>query len=356
MSDRDKNTAEVLLHSGEDLLSARSLSEALHRFQQAEAAGAEPDRCAAGRWTTNMLMGNFEAAWQESDAIRRRGTFDPHRFWQGESLRGKRVMLRCLHGFGDAIQFLRYAPRLRETASRLIIEVPPRLLELASYFDGVDEIVTWGEEAPAVAPIWDVQVESNELPYLFRTQLCDLPLTTNYLRIPKKSKDGQTELSSGRNAFQVGLVWTAGAWNPARSIPFALIQSLFNISGCEFWDLQGGPEMTKEPSLLNGMLRIEERCRSSVKALAAKIAELDLIITVDTLAAHLAGALGVPAWVLLQHEADWRWLHLRGDSPWYPSVRLFRQPTAGDWKRVIETVTNNLRERTCAAHSNGLVA
>ncbi len=106
--------AERLVPRGEELLSARRLSEALDLFRRAESCGPPADRCAAGRWMVYMLLGDFELAWRESEAIRRRGDPDPHRFWEGESLRGRRVILRCLHGFGDTVQFLRYVPRLRE--------------------------------------------------------------------------------------------------------------------------------------------------------------------------------------------------------------------------------------------------
>ena len=301
-----------------------------------------------------MLLGEFEQAWCESDAIRSRGAADPHRFWQGEPIAGKRVMLRCLHGYGDAVQFLRYAPRLRAAASQLIVEVAPRLVELASCFDGVDEVVTWGEGAPAKMPEWDVQIEGNELPYLFRTQLCDLPIATKYLSLPHESRT--TNASRKQTALRVGLVWTAGAWNASRSIPPKLLAPLMDVADCELWNLQGGPEAEQADKCLPGvLLRTEERAKDSIAALAETTAGLDLVISVDTLAAHLAGALGIPAWLLLQHEADWRWLHEREDSPWYPCLRLFRQPKEGDWESVMIGVRAALCERA-RVHSNEIVA
>ena len=122
-----KSNPIALLAEAETLLAARRLPDALEAFRRAEAAGADADRCAAGRWLAHILVGDFENAWRESDCIRKRGKPDPHRFWQGEDLNGKRVIVRCLHGYGDAVQFLRYAPLLRRMVSRLIIEVPPRL-------------------------------------------------------------------------------------------------------------------------------------------------------------------------------------------------------------------------------------
>jgi hypothetical protein len=347
---------ERLVRQGEELLSARRLTEALDLFELAETCGADADRCAAGRWMIRMLLGDFELAWRESDAIRRRGAPDPQRFWQGESLRDKRVMLRCLHGFGDAVQFLRYVPRMREIASGLIVEVPPRFRELAACFDGVEEVITWGDGARSSTPEWEVQIESNELPFAFRTQLSDLPLATNYLKIPMGDRT-RAIAAPFRDALRVGLVWTAGEWNPKRSVPFSLMRSLLEIDDCEFWSLQGGPKVIDGDSFpASIMLHEDNACRNSIKALAEMISQLHLVITVDTLAAHLAGALGMPTWLLLQHEADWRWLHQVDHSPWYPSLRLFRQPKAGDWASVICAVKDALWNWSRTANCDGLMA
>ena len=328
-----------LFAEAESLLAQRRLPDAVECFHRAEAAGENPDRCAAGRWMAFMLSGRFESAWQESDAIRKRGLPDPQRIWHGEDLVGKRVIVRCLHGYGDAVQFFRYAPLLHATASRLIVEAPPRLLQLAHCFDGIDQLITWGAEAPTQPPAWDVQVEVMELPYLFRTQVEELPLFTGYLHLPTTPT-----LSMHRSpSLRVGVARTAGSWNPARAIPSEMLQPLFAIAGCEFWNLQGGPHNAPSASPANTSMHEDSRCRDSIEGLAALISELDLVVTVDTLAAHLAGALGVKTWLLLQYEADWRWMHGRSDSPWYPSVQLFRQPVPGDWKAVITSVCQALR-------------
>ena len=355
MSARGTYSAERLLRQGEDLLSARKLSEALDLFQRAEIRGADADSCAAGRWMVYMLLGHFELAWSESDAIRRRGALDPHRFWQGEALRDKRVILRCLHGFGDAVQFLRYVPQLRDIASRVIIEVPPRFRELAPYFDGVEEVITWGDDAPMMAPEWDSQIESNELPFVFRTQLNDLPLATNYLKLSMGACNRAVAVTS-RDVLRVGLSWTAGAWNPKRSVPFSMMQSLLDVEGCEFWSLEANVEMIDSNSSPRRKIVHDDACRNSIRALAVKISKLDLVNTVDTLAAHLAGALGRPTWLLLPYEGDWRWMHQVEKSPWYPSFHLFRQSKAGDWKNVISATKVALENWSRNANRYGVVA
>ena len=142
-------SAAEVLDKAESLLQSRRLVHAIATLNHAELLGASLDRCSSGRWLAAMLRGDFSAAWRESDAIRARGAHDPNRFWQGEEFRGKRVIVRCLHGFGDTVQFLRYVPLLRSLTSGLIVEVPPAMLEIAPCFEGVDEVVTWGERAPS---------------------------------------------------------------------------------------------------------------------------------------------------------------------------------------------------------------
>ena len=288
-----------------------------------------------------MLGGKFESAWTTSDALRASNAPDPHRFWNGESIRGARLIVRCLHGLGDTVQMLRYAPMLNAHAASVLFEVPPRLLPLATCFHGVKEAITWGEYAPDIAPPWDVQMEVMELPYLLRTKPRDLPISTRYLQLPKKETQEAVAKMGASGFLRIGLVWAAGEWNPERSIPLAALQPLLQTKGLELWNLQGGPAAGEAEDTC--MRNAESICGEGVLGLAATIANLDLVITVDTLAAHLAGALGTPAWVLLQRAADWRWMTARNDSPWYPQMRLFRQQREGEWKPVVEAVLHALK-------------
>ena len=332
--------AAEVLEQAERLLQDRDLAAASAAFDQAEGLGACADRCCGGRWAAAMCRGQFQAAWRESDAIRRRGRPDPHRFWNGEDFRGARVIVRSLHGFGDAVQMLRYAPRLRDVAASVVYEVPPRFVDMARMFCGVDSIVTWGDDAPGEPPAWDVQMEVMELPFIFRTSLCDLPLATHYLRLPAKLVDQAARAMGRQSKPRIGLVWAGGEWNPRRSIPFNELAPVLQNDSLEFWNLQGGIAAgDANGTTIHNATAI---CGDGLVALAAAIANLDLVITVDTLAAHLAGALGKPAWVMLEHAADWRWMIARNDSPWYPTLRLFRQPHPGDWKGVVATVMEAL--------------
>ena len=323
------NAPQAVLAEAETLLAGRDLERALQRLHHAQHLGADADIIAGNFWLIHMLFGDFEQAWRQSDALRSRGAPDPHRFWTGEAIADKRIIVRCLHGFGDAVQMLRYAPQLQRLAAHVIYELPPRLYPLGRYFDGVDEIITWGEQAPADPSNYDLQLEVMELPYFFRTSLAQLPIATRYLQPPQIDATDPQKL-------RIGVVWSAGSWNPARSIPIQLLEPLFATCRFEFINLQGQGS-AHEAGQFN--LPAPE---DGILPLAQAIAQLDLVLAVDTLAAHLAGALAVPCWLLLQHAADWRWLHGRTDSPWYPSLTLFRQPTPGNWAAVIAQVQQRL--------------
>ena len=322
----------------DNLLEQRELDLALSLFNRAEEEGADRDRCAAGRWMVFMLSGDFSAAWRESDAIRLRCRPDVHRFWQGEDLQGKRVLVRCLHGFGDSVQMLRFVPALKVLgANRVVVECAPNSVDLMQCIRGVDEVITWGLDAPRIPPPSDMQIEVMELPYILRSTIATLPTATGQLQLPGDLLNKAHNVVNSRSSTpRVGIVWSAGEWNLSRSLSLDLLRPIFRSSQLHFWNLQGGSarkdwQGTSGPHLHDAI----EFTEAGLVRLAAFMAQLDLVITVDTLAAHLAGALSVPCFVLLKYAADWRWMTGRTDSPWYPSLRLFRQPCHGDWQGAV---------------------
>lgn len=323
-----------LLEEAERLLDERFVHEAWNLFLAAERAGAHPDRCSAGKWQVAMLRGDFEAAWKENDAIYARGTQGADGLWSGEAIDGKRVIVRCLHGFGDAVQMVRYAPLLAERAAHVTWEVAPRLLPLMRCFPGVDDAITWSDDDP----VWDVQVEVMELPYLFRTTANDLPIAETYLQMPEEQIKLTRQLLGAPSRPRIGMVWTCGDWNPSRNVPFDEFQALTDMD-VEFWNLQPKSSLdeNQSPNMHDG-----GDMTDGLIPLAATIANLDAVITPDTLAAHLAGALAKPAFVMLQFAADWRWMMERADTPWYPSLRLYRQPAPGDWASVVQGIKADL--------------
>lgn len=315
----------------EGLLNQRRIEEALVEFNRAEREGYDPDLCSAGRWTCLMLAGEFERAWRESDLISGRGKPDRHRFWDGKSVAGHRVLIRCLHGLGDTIQFIRYAPLLRRCASRVIIEAQPMLKELLSASNLADEVITWSEREP----VWDQQIEVTELPRIFRTTIHSIPAHVPYLFVPGSSSRPRT--SAG---LRVGLVWSSSMYDPARTIPLETMAEICSISGARFCSLQADPDRRQ---LLTCPAPVLDLFESSIVTAAKNLHSIDLLISVDTMMAHLAGALGRPVWTLLPYQADWRWMLGREDSPWYPTMRLFRQNAPGDWRGVIARLKQMLQ-------------
>ncbi len=314
-------------------LKRRDVPRALEFFDTAQRHGYGITECAAARWDCWMLLGRFERAWQESDLIAESGSKSPGQFWDGSSWSGKQVMLRCLHGLGDAIQFIRYAPLLKRTCSRLSVQTHPQLVTLLEGVSGVDRVFTWDQPDAA----WDMQMEVTELPRAFRSTASDLPSTTPYIHIPEdRAAWGAGFCRRGGN-LRVGISWQAGPWDAARSFALTEISQLTRSDGlCTFYGLQKGADSEELYSFAN--ICDLEIHTTDIRDTAALIVNLDLIITVDTMTAHLAGALGRPVWILLPFKADWRWMLDRNDSPWYPTARLFRQKRSGEWTAVIEEV------------------
>ncbi len=315
-------------------LQSLNVRQALRLFDRAEQARHDPDSCAAGRWDCHMLSGDFERAWQESDAIAARGNHDPHRFWDGRPFVDRHIIIRCLHGLGDTLQFIRYVPLLREKARSVTLEAQPTLKPLLSIADLADSVITWSEPEPH----WDQQIEVIELPRIFRTTLDTIPNRVPYLNIPSTAP---LRINNTPQHLRVGLVWGSSSYNPERSIPLRALAPLLDTPKISFFSLQAGPHRaelqpwsTRIPSLYD-----ESAC---VLAMAKTLSTLDLVITVDTMMAHLAGAMSRPVWTLLPYYCDWRWMLGREDSPWYPSMRLFRQARPGDWKPVVRQLQRAL--------------
>jgi hypothetical protein len=320
------------------------ISEALRLIDEAEVAQHDPDDCCAGRWTCYMLQGEFERAWRESDAISRRGKPDPHRFWDGKLLDGQRVLIRCLHGLGDTLQFIRYARLLRRRTRALTIEAQPTLQPLLARGDLADQVITWGEAEPP----WDAQIEVIELPRIFRTTLETIPRDVPYIEVDACPP---AELARPSSDLRVGLAWASSVYNPARSIRLAQLAPVFSIPHVRFYSLQIGEERQELHPWLAHVVDMHDHVSTPLTT-ARTLKGLDLIISVDTMMAHLAGAMARPIWTLLPFECDWRWMLDREDSPWYPTMRLFRQREPDDWISVVERLRRELlslaRRHYCA--------
>ena len=257
--------------------------------------------------------------------------------WSGQDLHGKTVMLRVEQGFGDMIQFLRYAPHVRALGAKVIL---PKFSDLARDFPGIDTVF---EGAP---PPYDYYVNLLSLPRIFGTDLASIPADVPYLRVD----DARASKWAGRmgpsTSTRVGVVW---AGNPAhhrdteRSIALRELAPLFVLEDVRWFSLQKGAAVAAIETLPVGCKLVELGSElMDFSDTAAVISQLDLVVCVDTAVAHLAGALGKPVWLLVQSDADWRWLRNRDDSPWYPTMRLFRQCQSRDWSEVIHRVKVSL--------------
>jgi hypothetical protein len=302
-------------------------------------------------WTAAMRRGDFAAAWQVSDAVLRERVascttcwhWPRHRqfVWTGGALEGRRVLVRCYHGLGDTLQFIRFAEPLSRLARRVVVWAQPALMPLLRSAAGVDEVVALHDGAPEAE--YDADIEIMELPHALRIDAATLPRRVPYLAVDPGLVAARRRVLRRDGRLAVGVVWAAGSWDERRSVPVTLLARLGDIPGVAFHCLQQGPALARwraaGPSLL-----FEDGCEHSEDVLeaATTMRALDLVISVDTMAAHLAGALGVPVWTLLHAASDWRWMAGREDSPWYPTMRLFRQERAGDWVGVLARVATAL--------------
>jgi hypothetical protein len=282
-----------------------------------------------------MRRGEFDLAWAISDAVLTRPlpadtALQPRhvqRVWDGRPVDNERVLVRCYHGLGDTLQFIRFMPLLRARALRVIVWVQRPLMPLVATVAGVDELLPLHDGEPDAD--FDVDVELMEVPHILRTTGETLPREIPYLHV-------EPEPLPVAPRPAIGLVWRAGDWAPERSIAFDLLRPLFDLPAT-WYILQGGTGLAERPAGFGTL-----RGTSDIVEAARTIRSLDLLITIDSMAAHLGGALGCRVWTLLPAHADWRWMESRDDSPWYPTMRLFRQERAGEWEYVVRRVAGEL--------------
>ena len=318
-----------------------------------------PESAAAHQFLGVALLfrGEYPRGWREyewrfrtPEILRSGNIYHRVPVWRGEPLDGRTVFLHAEQGFGDAIQFARYVPmvvaRARNEGGRVVLGCRPQLRALLAGIGGVDAIVESGGTIPPI----DLQCPFMSLPLAFGTTVATIPNAMPYLAAPPQRIDAwrrRLEADGGAmTTMRVGLAW---AGNPAqardrvRSVAFHDLAPLANVPGVTFFRLQLGSETDPagRPAMIDYTAELTDWSET-----AALIANLDLVISVDTAVGHLAAALAKPTWMLLPFASEWRWLRDRADSPWYPTMRLFRQPKPGDWSAVIGHVVQALRERS----------
>lgn len=294
-----------------------------------------------------LLLGDFERGWPLYEARWNQPGFAQRPFsqplWDGGSIEDKRILLHAEQGFGDSIQFIRYAPLIAARGGHVIVECPLPLVELFRSVKGVRQIVVTGDPLPS----FDLHVPMHSLPGIFQTTVKNIPAEIPYLFAePNRRRGWEVLLGSERPCLRVGVALRGNShnrWTRKRDIPAELFRPILQVPGINFFSLQvgfgaaslsaaGGP-----PAFPDSAGALQDFADT-----AALMANLDLIITAETAVAHLAGALGRPTWTLVPFVPAWRWGLGRNDSPWYPTMRLFRQPALGDWPSVIHQVVEEL--------------
>jgi Flp pilus assembly protein TadD len=344
------NLALALLEQGRPEEAERCLRDALaDRPNHAEAR--------ANLALTLLMMGRLEEGWRayesrwEVEAMGGPAPVLAQPRWTGQALNGETVLLYAEQGFGDTLQFCRYAPMVAAAGGRVVLVVPKALRRVMTTLDGVAEVLT--EEDDVLAPI-DYHCPLLSLPFAFGTRMETIPAAVPYLH---GDPAPWANFLDGLPGLKVGLVWAgksrteqphAVAIDKRRSMRLADMLPLLDVPGCSFVSLQLGPPAAQMQALSDGVVLHDVSGRMADWAdTAGLILGLDLVITVDTAVAHLAGALGKPVWMLNRFDSCWRWFLGRDDTPWYPTMRLFRQTSRSDWAGVIGRVRDALAQ--CAS-------
>jgi len=333
------NLGAVLLGLGDHNKAAESIQNALN-------ISPEDARAHYNLGLAQLAMGDFQNGWNnyawrwktDEYSSRIRNYKEP--LWNGSDLEGKTIFIYGEQGLGDDIQFVRYLPILREYGACVVLHTPEPLYQLFKGSGLADHLVGPKETPPS----FDCHLPILDVPRLVNTTLETIPSQKSYLQVtPKLQEEWANRISSNCN-FRVGVVWAGSSQHQNdlnRSIEASLFQPFTNIPGVSVYSLQVGRDGEAVSAFGDNVTDLATSF-SDFADTAAAINNLDLIISVDTSVAHLAGALGRPVWTLLPFASDWRWLLERDDSPWYPSMRLFRQEKRGDWKRTIERVCEAL--------------
>jgi tetratricopeptide (TPR) repeat protein len=340
--------AEALTNRGITLLELKHFDEALASFDRALTARPDFAEAHCSRALCRMLIGDFDRGWKENEwrweteHLRKEKRSFAQPLWLGSNeIAGKTMLLHGEQGFGDMIQFCRYVPLVAARGARVILEVPNSLQELMGTLTGSAKIISRGKPLPQ----FDMHCPLLSLPLAFRTRLESVPSAIPYLRATPSAVRNWNARLGPRNRVSIGLVWSGrpdhkndhnrsielNTLLPLLDCDATFVSLQWEVRPCDTAVLKDRSDLIQFGGELNDF-----------SDTAAIISNLDLVISVDTSVAHLAGALGKPTWILLPYAPDWRWLLDREDSPWYPTARLFRQSQARTWDDVITRVHDAL--------------
>lgn len=361
-ANRKPDYVEAHTNLGNTLKGVGRFHEALESFDRALAIAPSHAPTLWGKSLLKLTQGELEEGWPLYEARLQVDHLRPYQRdfmiprWLGEPLEGKTLLVHAEQGLGDTLQFIRYVPLLEARGAHVVLEVPPALLELLRSFAMRGTLVGQGEPSPQA----DYHCPLLSLPLAFQTRLDSIPGGVPYVTAEQTAVQEWRERLSSLPGFKIGLNWQGhvGAekqpWVRGRSFALACAEPLASVPGVHLVSLQKGvaAEQRTQVGFGPAIEQLTDPMDTGPEALqetAALMSALDLVITSDTSTAHLAGALGVQTWVVLHAIADWRWLLDRSDSPWYPTMRLVRQRTAGDWPEVFGRLARELAVRTHGA-------
>jgi tetratricopeptide (TPR) repeat protein len=337
--------AEALSNRGVALQELQRFADALESYNLALAA--RPNYAEA-QWNKALLLllnGSFADGWLGYESRRRMASWAARGLdgteWSGDKLAGQRLLLYAEQGLGDTIQFARYAPLAAARGARVILEVQAPLKSLLAGLPGVEVVLANGDPLPP----FDLHCPLLSLPLLFGTRRETIPASVPYIHVAADRCDGWRR-SLPRDAAVIGLVWSGNpksSKDRQRSIPFEKFAPLLEVPGVQFVSLQKDARPADARALREQRKVIDLGMDlKDFSDTAAVISQLDMVVTVDTAVAHVAGAMGKPVWIILPYVPDFRWLLDCTESPWYPSARLFRKSRGKDWDEVISHVTSEL--------------
>lgn len=293
-----------------------------------------------------LKVGEYEAGWEKYEwrwkELRKRWIRDfKQPQWQGEPLSGRTILLHAEQGFGDTLQFCRYAKLVADLGARVVLEVQDTLVSLLSSLAGVSQVVARGSELPE----FDVHCPLLSLPRLLRTRVEQIPGSSAYLSVPQKTLQKWQRLIPASGRRRIGLVWSTTTQGN-KNLPVSMLEGLIHESA-DYFCIQKG--VCDDDRYYLGQFQnifVHDVDLEDFSDTAALVACMDIIVSIDTSVAHLAGALGKPVWIMLPFAADWRWMIGRHDCPWYETARLFRQAVPNDWVSVVDHISVALQGRS----------
>jgi hypothetical protein len=345
---------------GNLLFTLRRLDDALRDFDRALQIDPRYAEAHLQRARLRLLTNDFEQGWPEYQwkhaviGVANLDTGQP--VWKGEPLDSKTILLRAEPDLGDTLQLVRYAAVLTSQGATVLLNCSPESASLLSESVGIEQVVTGVKGS---WPAFDVHATLASLPMILRTRSDSIPADIPYLAVDPERKSAWEARLGGGPERKVGLAWRISPAADPRQRPLLPVEQFgrfAEVTGLRCISLQLSPA---EATTLGDRLTVEkpdvdlEDKASLLAELAAAIANLDLVVTADNAMAHLAGALGVRVWVALPYVPDWRWQLDRDDSPWYPTVRLFRQSQRGDWEDVFQRLTSALQQWAAPANTEG---